>query len=152
MDTSDFIIRYRVAFSKEDCKEIIKHIEHLESNNLLHYDDTATHLEDHKVVTVNNDYDLVSGWKKKRFDPITKTLPSKFFNFVTRVFSGIKLNDFNCGIKAYKKSVVKSISIYGEMHRYIPLIAKWNGFNNIGEKEVNHNKRKLGVTKFGMER
>jgi len=101
---------------------------------------------------LNNDYDLVSGWKKKRFDPITKTLPSKFFNFVTRVFSGIKLNDFNCGIKAYKKSVVKSISIYGEMHRYIPLIAKWNGFNKIGEKIVKHNPRKYGKTKFGMER
>ena len=101
---------------------------------------------------LNNDYDLVSGWKKKRFDPITKTLPSKFFNFVTRVFSGIKLNDFNCGIKAYKKSVVKSISIYGEMHGYIPLIAKWNGFNKIGEKIVKHNPRKYGKTKFGMER
>jgi len=101
---------------------------------------------------LDKNYDLISGWKKKRFDPITKTLPSKFFNFVTRVFSGIKLNDFNCGIKAYKKSVVKSISIYGEMHRYIPLIAKWNGFNNIGEKVVKHNPRKYGKTKFGLER
>ena len=101
---------------------------------------------------LDKNYDLISGWKKKRFDPITKTLPSKFFNFVTRVFSGIKLNDFNCGIKAYKKSVVKSISIYGEMHRYIPLIAKWNGFNNIGEKVVKHNPRKYGKTKFGFER
>ena len=101
---------------------------------------------------IDQDYDLISGWKKMRFDPITKTLPSKFFNFVTRLFSGIKLNDFNCGIKAYKNSVIKNISIYGEMHRYIPLIAKWNGFNKIGEKIVNHNPRKYGKTKFGIER
>ena len=98
------------------------------------------------------DFDLVSGWKKKRNDPLSKTIPSKFFNIVTRVFSGIKLNDFNCGIKIYKKEVIDSINLYGEMHRYIPLIAKWNGYNNIGEKEVNHNKRKFGKTKFGMER
>ena len=100
----------------------------------------------------SNDMDLVSGWKKKRNDPLSKTIPSKFFNFITRKFSGIELNDFNCGIKIYKKEVIDSINLYGEMHRYIPLIAKWNGFNNIGEKEVNHNKRKFGVTKFGMER
>ena len=99
-----------------------------------------------------NKYDLVSGWKKKRNDPLTKTIPSKFFNLVTRLFSGIKLNDFNCGIKIYKKEVINSINLYGEMHRYIPLIAKWNGFNKIAEKEVNHNRRKYGVTKFGMER
>ncbi len=99
-----------------------------------------------------NKYDLVSGWKKKRNDPLSKTIPSKFFNLVTRLFSGIKLNDFNCGIKIYRKEVINSINLYGEMHRYIPLIAKWNGFNKIAEKEVNHNKRKYGVTKFGMER
>ena len=99
-----------------------------------------------------NKYDLVSGWKKKRNDPLTKTIPSKFFNLVTRLFSGIKLNDFNCGIKIYRKEVIDSINLYGEMHRYIPLIAKWNGFNKIAEKEVNHNRRKYGVTKFGMER
>ena len=99
-----------------------------------------------------NKYDLVSGWKKKRNDPLTKTIPSKFFNLVTRLFSGIKLNDFNCGIKIYRKEVIDSINLYGEMHRYIPLIAKWNGFNIIAEKEVNHNRRKYGVTKFGMER
>ncbi len=99
-----------------------------------------------------NKYDLVSGWKKKRNDPLTKTIPSKFFNLVTRLFSGIKLNDFNCGIKIYRKEVINSINLYGEMHRYIPLIAKWNGFNKIAEKEVNHNRRKYGVTKFGMER
>ena len=96
--------------------------------------------------------DIVSGWKKKRKDPFSKTIPSKFFNYVTRKLSGIPLNDFNCGIKIYRKDVVNSINLYGEMHRYIPLIAKWNGFNKIGEKEVNHNRRKFGVTKFGMER
>ena len=101
---------------------------------------------------IENKYDLVSGWKKKRNDPLTKTIPSKFFNLVTRLFSGIKLNDFNCGIKIYRKEVINSINLYGEMHRYIPLIAKWNGFNKIAEKEVNHNRRKYGVTKFGMER
>ena len=97
-------------------------------------------------------FDLVSGWKKKRNDPLNKTIPSKFFNYVTRIFSGIQLNDFNCGIKIYKSEVIKSINLYGEMHRYIPLIAKWNGFKFIGEKIVNHNKRKFGKTKFGMER
>lgn len=105
----------------------------------------------YEIIT-EKDFDLVSGWKKKRNDPLSKTIPSKFFNIVTRVFSGIKLNDFNCGIKIYKKEVIDSINLYGEMHRYIPLIAKWNGYNNIGEKEVNHNKRKFGKTKFGMER
>ncbi len=105
----------------------------------------------YEIIT-EKDFDLVSGWKKKRNDPLSKTIPSKFFNVVTRVFSGIKLNDFNCGIKIYKKEVIDSINLYGEMHRYIPLIAKWNGYNNIGEKEVNHNKRKFGKTKFGMER
>jgi len=97
-------------------------------------------------------YDVVSGWKKKRKDPISKTIPSKFFNWVTRVISGIKLHDFNCGLKAYKNKVVKNIHIYGEMHRYIPLIAKWNGYNQIGEKVVDHKARKYGVTKFGWER
>ena len=104
-----------------------------------------------KMINQDN-YDLVSGWKKKRNDPLSKTIPSKFFNLVTRIFSGIKLNDFNCGIKIYKKELVNSINLYGEMHRYIPLIAKWNGYDKIGEKIVNHNKRKFGKTKFGMER
>lgn len=97
-------------------------------------------------------YDLVSGWKKKRYDPISKTIPSKLFNAVTRSLSGIKLNDFNCGLKAYRKKVVKSIEVYGEMHRYIPVIAKWNGFSKIGEKVVEHRARKYGHTKFGLER
>lgn len=97
-------------------------------------------------------YEVVSGWKKKRLDPISKTVPSRFFNGVTRWISGIKLHDFNCGLKAYHKKVVKNIHIYGEMHRYIPLIAKWQGFTKIGEKVVEHRPRKYGVTKFGWER
>ena len=101
---------------------------------------------------VKGKYDLLSGWKKKRRDPITKTIPSKFFNWTTRLISGIKLHDFNCGFKAYRSDVVKQISIYGEMHRYIPVIAKWSGFNHIAEKPVKHHPRKYGVTKFGVER
>lgn len=102
---------------------------------------------------VNGGYDLVSGWKKVRHDnKLTKNLPSKFFNFTARVFSGIKLHDFNCGLKAYRSDVVKSIEVYGEMHRYIPIIAKKAGFGSIGEKIVQHRKRQFGKTKFGMER
>jgi len=97
-------------------------------------------------------YDLVSGWKKKRYDPITKTIPTKIFNAATRSISGVKLHDFNCGLKAYRKDVVQNITIYGEMHRYIPVIAKWNGFAKIGEKVVQHQARKYGYTKFGLER
>lgn len=97
-------------------------------------------------------YDLISGWKRKRYDPLSKTLPSRFFNGVTRLLSGIPLHDFNCGLKAYSQRVVKNIHIYGEMHRYIPLIAKWSGFGKIGEKEVAHRPRKYGTTKFGLER
>ncbi len=97
-------------------------------------------------------YDMVSGWKKKRYDPISKTIPSKFFNATTRWISGIKLHDFNCGLKSYKSDVVKSIEVYGEMHRYIPVIAKWAGFKKIGEKVVQHRKRKYGVTKYGLDR
>ncbi|TVQ89022.1 MAG: glycosyltransferase [Bacteroidetes bacterium] len=97
-------------------------------------------------------YDLVSGWKKKRHDPISKTLPTKIYNWATRVVTGIRLHDFNCGLKAYKGRVVKSIEVYGEMHRYIPVMAKWAGFHNIGEKVVEHRKRKYGKTKFGLER
>jgi glycosyltransferase involved in cell wall biosynthesis len=97
-------------------------------------------------------FDLVSGWKKDRKDPIGKTLPSKFFNFITRMASGIRLHDFNCGLKAYKLDVVKNIEVYGEMHRYIPVIAKWAGFSRIGEKVVQHQARKFGYSKFGWER
>jgi glycosyltransferase involved in cell wall biosynthesis len=97
-------------------------------------------------------YDLVSGWKKLRHDPLSKTVPSRFFNWVTSKVSKIDLHDFNCGLKAYQKRVVKSIEVYGEMHRYIPLIAKWSGFKKIGEKVVEHHARKYGVSKFGVGR
>lgn len=96
--------------------------------------------------------DIISGWKKKRYDPITKTIPTKLFNAATRKMSGIQLNDFNCGLKAYRSDVVKTIEVYGEMHRYIPVIAKWAGFKNIGEQVVEHRARKYGVTKFGFSR
>jgi glycosyltransferase involved in cell wall biosynthesis len=97
-------------------------------------------------------YDLVSGWKRKRYDPIGKRLPSKFFNWTARTVSGIKLHDFNCGLKCYRKSVIKSIEVYGEMHRYIPILAKYAGYKRIGEKVVKHYERKYGVSKFGWER
>lgn len=96
--------------------------------------------------------DLVSGWKKERFDPISKTIPSKFFNFVTRKAAGIRLNDFNCGLKAYKREVIENIYLYGELHRYIPMLAKKEGFGRIGEKIVKHHPRKYGKTKFGLSR
>ena len=105
-----------------------------------------------REMVINGGYDLVSGWKKVRHDPISKTLPSKFFNGITSKVSKIKLHDFNCGLKAYKKNVVKSIEVYGEMHRYIPVIAKWAGYKKIGEKVVEHRARKYGRTKFGLER
>lgn len=102
---------------------------------------------------VSDGFDLVSGWKKKRYDnTLTKNIPSKLFNAATRKMSGIKLHDFNCGLKAYNRKVVKSIEVYGEMHRYIPVLAKWAGFRKIGEKVVEHRKRKYGVTKFGWDR
>jgi glycosyltransferase involved in cell wall biosynthesis len=102
---------------------------------------------------MNEGYDLVSGWKKKRFDnKLTKNLPSKLFNAAARRTSGIALHDFNCGLKAYKRKVVKCIEVYGEMHRYIPVLAKWAGFRKIGEKVVEHRARKFGVTKFGLDR
>jgi glycosyltransferase involved in cell wall biosynthesis len=102
---------------------------------------------------VNGGFDLVSGWKKKRFDnTLTKNIPSKLFNAVARKSSGIQLNDFNCGLKAYKNKVVKSIEVYGEMHRYIPILAKGSGYKKIGEKVVEHRARKYGVTKFGWQR
>ncbi|NCU02660.1 MAG: glycosyltransferase family 2 protein [Chitinophagaceae bacterium] len=106
----------------------------------------------YKMITVDG-YDLVSGWKKKRYDnTLTKNIPSKLFNAATRKMSGIYLHDFNCGLKAYNGRVVKSIEVYGEMHRYIPVLAKWAGFRKIGEKVVEHRKRKYGVTKFGWDR
>ena len=97
-------------------------------------------------------YDVISGWKKKRYDPITKTIPTKLFNAATRKMSGIHLNDFNCGLKAYRNDVIKTIEVYGEMHRYIPVLAKWAGFTKIGEQVVEHRARKYGTTKFGFSR
>jgi glycosyltransferase involved in cell wall biosynthesis len=105
----------------------------------------------YRMITEEN-YDLVSGWKQKRFDPLSKTIPTKLYNAATRKLSGVNLHDFNCGLKAYKKEVVKTLRLYGEMHRYIPVQAKWNGFTKIGEKVVQHQSRKYGVTKFGLER
>ncbi|MDP3393880.1 glycosyltransferase family 2 protein [Sediminibacterium sp.] len=102
---------------------------------------------------INDGYDMVSGWKKKRYDnTLTKNIPSKLFNAVARKSSGIKLHDFNCGLKAYKRKVVKCIEVFGEMHRYIPVLAKWSGFRKIGEKIVEHRPRKYGTTKFGWDR
>lgn len=105
-----------------------------------------------RKMILEDGFDLVSGWKVKRYDPISKTLPTKLFNWATRRMSGIELHDFNCGLKAYRKKVIKSIEVYGEMHRYIPVIAKWAGFRRIGEKEVKHQERKFGSSKFGLER
>ena len=114
--------------------------------------DSPDEIPDLFKMIVEEDFDLVSGWKKKRYDPLSKTIPTKFYNAATRKISGINLNDFNCGLKAYKQAVVKGIEIYGDMHRYIPVIAKWAGFTKIGEKVVQHQERKYGVTKFGMNR
>ena len=101
---------------------------------------------------VEDKYDLVSGWKKKRYDPLSKTIPTKLYNSVTSWMSGVKLHDMNCGLKSYNSNVVKNIEVYGEMHRYIPVIAKWAGFRKVGEKVVQHQARKYGVTKFGLSR
>lgn len=102
---------------------------------------------------INEKLDLISGWKKKRYDPLSKTIPTKLFNYVTQRMSGIhNLHDFNCGLKAYRREVVKSIEVYGEMHRYIPVIAKWAGFTKIEEQVVQHRARKYGTTKFGLDR
>jgi glycosyltransferase involved in cell wall biosynthesis len=115
--------------------------------------DSPDEIPDLRKMILVDGFDLVSGWKKKRYDnTFTKNIPSKLFNAATRAVSGIQLNDFNCGLKAYRKKVVKSIEVYGEMHRYIPVIAKWSGFRKIGEKVVEHRARKYGVTKFGLER
>ncbi len=105
----------------------------------------------YKMITVDN-YDLVSGWKAKRYDPLSKTIPTKLYNGATRLMTGIQLHDMNCGLKAYKGEVVKCVEVYGEMHRYIPVLAKKAGYPNIGEKVVVHQARKYGSTKFGMER
>ncbi|RME09079.1 MAG: glycosyltransferase [Bacteroidetes bacterium] len=114
--------------------------------------DSPDEIPDLYKMIVEDGYDLVSGWKKVRHDPISKTIPSKFFNGVTRFISKIPLHDFNCGLKAYRGNVVKSIEVYGEMHRYTPLLAKWAGFEKITEKVVEHRARKYGVSKFGLSR
>jgi glycosyltransferase involved in cell wall biosynthesis len=114
--------------------------------------DSPDEIPDLYKMVIRDGYDLVSGYKQKRHDPLSKTIPTKLFNWATRKMSGIRLRDFNCGLKAYRKDVVKSIEVYGEMHRYIPVIAKWAGFERIGEKVVHHRERKYGHTKFGLER
>jgi len=114
--------------------------------------DSPDEIPDLYKMIITDGYDIVSGWKKKRYDPITKTIPTKLYNGVTRWMSGIKLHDMNCGLKSYSSRVVKNIEVYGEMHRYIPVIAKWAGFTKIGEKVVQHQARKYGVTKFGLSR
>jgi glycosyltransferase involved in cell wall biosynthesis len=114
--------------------------------------DSPDELPEMYRMIVDQGYDIVSGWKKKRHDPLSKTIPTKFYNWSARRMSGIKLHDFNCGLKAYRNPVVKSIEIYGDMHRYIPFLAKWAGFSKIGEKVVHHQKRKFGKTKYGLDR
>src|SRR6476620_918838 len=114
--------------------------------------DSPEEIPELRRMIIADGYDIVSGWKKTRHDPLSKTIPSKFFNWFTTKVSKIKLHDFNCGLKAYKLKAVKSIEVYGEMHRYIPLIAKWAGFKKIGEKAVEHRPRKFGITKFGWNR
>ncbi len=114
--------------------------------------DSPDEIPQMRRMILDEGYDLVSGWKKRRYDPIGKRWPSKFFNWTARTVSGIKLHDFNCGLKAYRKRVIKSIEVYGEMHRYIPILAKRAGFRKIGEKVVEHRARKYGYSKFGLER
>ena len=115
--------------------------------------DSPDEIPELRRMIVEEGYDLVSGWKKKRYDnALTKNIPSKFYNATTRWMSGIKLHDFNCGLKSYRKNVVKSIEVYGEMHRYTPVLAKWSGFKKIGEKVVTHQARKYGISKFGISR
>ena len=114
--------------------------------------DSPDEIPEMRRMILEKGYDLVSGWKRKRYDPIGKRWPSKFFNLTARIMSGIRLHDFNCGLKAYRLKVVKSIEVYGEMHRYMPILAKHAGFKRIGEKVVEHHERKYGYSKFGLER
>lgn len=114
--------------------------------------DSPDEIPELRRMVLEEGYDMVSGWKRKRHDPLGKRLPSKFFNWTARTVSGIKLHDFNCGLKAYRRSVIKAVEVYGEMHRYIPVLAKQAGFGRIGEKEVEHRARKYGTSKFGVER
>jgi len=114
--------------------------------------DSPDEIPEMRRMILEEGYDLVSGWKRKRYDPISKRWPSKFFNLTARIMSGIRLHDFNCGLKAYRRKVVKAVEVYGEMHRYIPILAKNAGFKRIGEKVVEHHERKYGHSKFGIER
>ena len=114
--------------------------------------DSPDEIPEMRRMILEDGYDLVSGWKRKRYDPIGKRWPSQFFNLTARIMSGIRLHDFNCGLKAYRLKVVKSIEVYGEMHRYMPILAKHAGFKRIGEKVVEHRERKYGYSKFGLER
>ncbi len=114
--------------------------------------DSPNEIPELRRMIIEDGYDVVSGWKQKRYDPLGKRLPSLFFNATARIVSGIKLHDFNCGLKAYRRAVVKSIEVYGEMHRYIPILAKYAGYKRIGEKVVEHQSRKYGVSKYGLER
>lgn len=114
--------------------------------------DSPEEIPDLFAMVKNEGYDIVSGWKKKRYDPLTKTIPTKLYNWTARRLSGIHLHDFNCGLKAYRKVVVKSIELYGDMHRYVPVLAKYSGFTKIGEKVVQHQARKYGTSKFGLNR
>ena len=114
--------------------------------------DSPDEIPEMRRMSLEEGYDLVSGWKRKRYDPIGKRWPSKFFNLTARIMSGIRLHDFNCGLKAYRRKVVKAVEVYGEMHRYIPILAKNAGFKRIGEKVVEHHERKYGHSKFGIER
>lgn len=148
-------IKFRRNYGKSAALNVGFH--HCEGDVVITMDadlqDSPDEIPDLFAMIKHDGYDLVSGWKKKRYDSkLTKNLPSKLFNATTRMLSGIKLHDFNCGLKAYKKDVVKSIEVYGEMHRYIPVIAKWAGFTNITEKVVQHRKRQFGESKFGMNR
>ncbi|MBO4581004.1 MAG: glycosyltransferase family 2 protein [Bacteroidales bacterium] len=148
-------IRFRRNYGKSAALNV--GFEHVQGDVVITMDadlqDSPDEIPELYRMIKEEDYDLVSGWKKVRYDSkIAKNIPSKFFNWTTRRISHISLHDFNCGLKAYKKEVVKTIEVYGEMHRYIPVIAKWAGFNKIGEKVVHHQKRKFGVTKFGWDR
>ena len=114
--------------------------------------DSPEEIPELRRMILEDNFDIVSGWKANRHDPLSKTIPTKLYNATTRFVTGVKLHDMNCGLKAYKKEVVKNVEVYGEMHRYIPAIAKWTGFKNIGEKVVVHQARKYGSSKFGLER
>ncbi len=147
-----------ISFSRNYGKSAALHVgfEAAEGNVVITMDadlqDSPEEIPELYRMIMEDDYDLVSGWKQKRYDPLSKTIPTKLYNAAISWMSGIKLHDNNCGLKAYKKEVVKTIRLYGEMHRYIPVQANWNGFSRIGEKVVQHQARKYGTSKFGIER